>query len=132
MRRTLTVSQKKIVAAEQAWQCLHCHSLLPASFEVDHVNPLWNGGTDERSNLVALCGTCHTEKTYRENSDRVLNRRRAGVLAKTPAPQHAPLQAPRKTSPYFDSSTEKGHAVSLPDALAQQLSALGLKRSNRG
>lgn len=50
--------------------------MLPASFEVDHIQPLWNGGTDDPANLVALCGNCHRDKTYKENSDRVIARRR--------------------------------------------------------
>ena len=31
--------------------------------EVDHIHPLRDGGTHERSNLQSLCGRCHRRKT---------------------------------------------------------------------
>lgn len=76
IKRTLTTAQKKICAASQKWVCGHCEIVLPASFEVDHIRPIWNGGTDDPANLVALCGSCHKEKTYKENSERTLAKRR--------------------------------------------------------
>ena len=43
-----------------------CKCLLPASFEIDHIRPLHWGGVNARTNLQALCGTCHNEKTFKE------------------------------------------------------------------
>ena len=37
-----------------------------AAAEVDHIVPLHKGGTDERSNLQALCPDCHEAKTRAE------------------------------------------------------------------
>jgi len=37
------------------------HDTLAA--EVDHVQPVWEGGTDADRNLQALCKKCHTAKT---------------------------------------------------------------------
>jgi 5-methylcytosine-specific restriction enzyme A len=34
--------------------------------EVDHVTPKADGGTDDPSNLVAICTTCHMAKTQAE------------------------------------------------------------------
>jgi 5-methylcytosine-specific restriction protein A len=34
--------------------------------EVDHIVPLFEGGTDEESNLQALCGRHHDNKTAKE------------------------------------------------------------------
>lgn len=53
-KRTLTASQKKLCAASQAWKCKHCNCILPASFEIDHVLALIDGGTDDPANLVAV------------------------------------------------------------------------------
>ena len=33
---------------------------------VDHIRPLWDGGTNERENLQALCTSCHTKKSRDE------------------------------------------------------------------
>lgn len=37
--------------------------MVTPALEVDHINPLHNGGTDARSNLQALCRDCHADKT---------------------------------------------------------------------
>ena len=35
--------------------------------DVDHITPLRNGGTHDVRNLQALCHSCHSRKTAREN-----------------------------------------------------------------
>jgi len=57
---------KKKVAANQAWKCGHCQSILDASFEVDHIVALFRGGSNAESNLIALCRNCHGKKTVEE------------------------------------------------------------------
>jgi len=64
--RQVTQLLKKKVAANQAWKCGHCHSILDASFEVDHIVALFNGGSNTESNLIALCRNCHGKKTVEE------------------------------------------------------------------
>ena len=64
--RKVSAATKKIVAAEQKWTCGHCQQLLNASYEIDHIKPLFKGGTNERHNLMALCRNCHGEKSLRE------------------------------------------------------------------
>jgi len=57
---------KKKVAANQAWKCGHCQSILDASYEVDHIIALFRGGSNTEDNLVALCRNCHGKKTVEE------------------------------------------------------------------
>ncbi|MBW9332464.1 HNH endonuclease [Herbaspirillum sp. RU 5E] len=38
--------------------------------EVDHRDPLWRGGSNERSNLQGLCKAHHDEKSKREAGER--------------------------------------------------------------
>lgn len=52
-----------------------CGELLPASFEVDHKVRFTDGGGDDRSNLHALCRTCHGSKTLAENHVATIARR---------------------------------------------------------
>lgn len=64
--RGVTPKVKKIVASAQQWKCAHCHNLLDATYEVDHMQPLCKGGNNDRSNLQALCRNCHGKKTLND------------------------------------------------------------------
>lgn len=48
---------------------------------VDHIVPVFRGGTDDLANLRAACDNCHREKTGRE----LASRRRT---SKRPTEQH--------------------------------------------
>ena len=63
VKRSVSESRKKYVASQQNWRCKHCQNQLDATFEVDHVIELQDGGNNEVSNLVALCRNCHGKKT---------------------------------------------------------------------
>lgn len=67
-KRHVTNAMKKKVAAEQRWQCNLCDVLLNETYEVDHKIPLWKNGTNDRWNLQALCVSCHSKKTFLENT----------------------------------------------------------------
>ena len=66
-KRVVSETKKKYVAANQDWMCKKCNNKLPACFEVDHIQRLDQGGSNNVTNLVALCRTCHGEKTMMEN-----------------------------------------------------------------
>ena len=46
-------------------ECLRQGRITPAT-DVDHIVPLAAGGTNDRSNLQALCHSCHSKKTFRD------------------------------------------------------------------
>jgi 5-methylcytosine-specific restriction protein A len=52
-------SKKKFVASQQDWCCHNCKEKLKATFEVDHIIPLFKGGNNHIDNLRALCLECH-------------------------------------------------------------------------
>ena len=62
--------QRNCIAASQQWKCNDCQKYLPPSFQIDHIVPLHQKGGNEVTNLQALCGTCHNQKTAREQSYR--------------------------------------------------------------
>lgn len=66
-KRSVSETKKKYVASQQNWKCGNCKEQLSAWFEVDHKVRLERGGSNEVSNLVALCRECHGEKTAMEN-----------------------------------------------------------------
>jgi hypothetical protein len=67
IKRSVSETKKKYVAAQQGWHCGGCKRQLPAWFEVDHKIRLDNGGSNSVDNLVALCRDCHGKKTAFEN-----------------------------------------------------------------
>ena len=48
--------------------CVSCEAKgkTTAATEVDHIQPLHKGGTDEPDNLQGLCRDCHADKTRRD------------------------------------------------------------------
>ena len=63
VKRSVSETKKKYIAAQQNWRCGKCNCQLPAWFEVDHKISLEHGGDNHISNLEALCRNCHGEKT---------------------------------------------------------------------
>ena len=66
-KRSVSETKKKYVASQQNWSCNKCKQKLNHTFEVDHKVRLEYGGTNEVSNLEALCRECHGQKTSFEN-----------------------------------------------------------------
>jgi hypothetical protein len=65
-KRNVSGLLKKKIAAGQQWKCGACTALLDETYEVDHKLALFQGGTNEPENLVALCPNCHRHKTVEE------------------------------------------------------------------
>jgi 5-methylcytosine-specific restriction endonuclease McrA len=66
-KRSVSETKKKYVASNQNWKCGSCAKQLNAWFEVDHRIRLDQGGSNDVTNLVALCRECHGGKTAMEN-----------------------------------------------------------------
>ena len=65
-KRNVSALLKKKVAASQEWKCGSCSNTLDETYEVDHKLALFQGGSNEVSNLIALCPHCHRKKTVEE------------------------------------------------------------------
>lgn len=50
-------------------QCLR-NGIGRTGWPVDHIVPLWKGGSDEDDNKELLCDDCHDAKTAREAAER--------------------------------------------------------------
>ena len=66
IKRNVSESKKKYIASNQKWRCTHCNNLLDNTYEVDHIIALYRGGTNDLTNLEALCRNCHGVKTFKE------------------------------------------------------------------
>jgi hypothetical protein len=72
-RKSRSQIQRMQLASKQRWRCASCSRLLSWSFEVDHIVALCNGGSDTIQNLQVLCCTCHSEKTYSDLFENILD-----------------------------------------------------------
>lgn len=52
--------------------CVMCESQgrVTAATQLDHVVPLWEGGSDDDTNFQSLCADCHKAKTAEEATRR--------------------------------------------------------------
>jgi hypothetical protein len=66
-KRSVSEGKKKFIAAQQDWKCFACKKQLTATFQVDHTVRLEHGGSNDVTNLTAMCVNCHSEKTLQEN-----------------------------------------------------------------
>jgi 5-methylcytosine-specific restriction endonuclease McrA len=66
IRSKLNETKKKVVASSQQWTCSTCKQILDASYEIDHIIPLYKGGNNDLNNLQALCRNCHGQKTIND------------------------------------------------------------------
>ena len=70
MKRSVSESKKRIVAASYNWKCAACEETLESTFHVDHIVALHNGGTNDLENLQPLCVKDHAIKTQQEAIER--------------------------------------------------------------
>jgi Zn finger protein HypA/HybF involved in hydrogenase expression len=66
-KRSVSETKKKFIASQQNWKCNNCGNQLNHTFQIDHKIDLQYGGTNEVSNLAALCNNCHAIKTSSNN-----------------------------------------------------------------
>jgi 5-methylcytosine-specific restriction protein A len=69
-KRSVSESVKRQVAANWGWKCAECKEMLESTYQIDHILPLWEGGSNEMSNLQALCAGDHARKTQLEANRR--------------------------------------------------------------
>lgn len=77
-KRNVTAGTKKLVAGKQRYTCkanvsgyacpLKGAPFDEAGYEVDHIVPLSEGGSNDVSNLQALCLMCHRVKSNRASA----------------------------------------------------------------
>lgn len=66
-RGSAGVKDRDSIKRRDCGMCRHCGRL---GRVVDHIVPLWAGGSDDESNKQLLCDACHNSKTKREAAQR--------------------------------------------------------------
>ena len=69
-RKKINKDVRLQVVNKQENACGMCNLVLTPYFEIDHIIGLQFGGTDDESNLMALCRECHAKKSIKENQCR--------------------------------------------------------------
>ena len=71
-RGTTGINDRNRIKERDGWLCQECkrNGRVSIGHEVDHIVPLWNGGTDYESNKELLCRDCHRAKSAREAKQR--------------------------------------------------------------
>lgn len=62
-RESIPEKTKFEIIREQDIKCNLCLTIMGGTYEIDHIIPLEQGGTNNKSNLQALCTQCHIFKT---------------------------------------------------------------------
>lgn len=68
------MSLRRSVATDQGLMCFYCGRSLAARYYLVHLLPPLKGGTHDRSNRVAACGTCAKENGCRRPTAEELSR----------------------------------------------------------
>jgi 5-methylcytosine-specific restriction protein A len=66
------VQDRQRIRARDNGLCQQClrDGRVTIGYPVDHIIPLWKGGSDADSNKETLCTTCHDAKSAREAAER--------------------------------------------------------------
>ena len=75
-RKRFSATSRFRILHEQDFVCAICTNKIPVEYHIDHIVPLWSGGTNDRSNLQGVCVTCHGAKTGAEARARTEHKQR--------------------------------------------------------
>jgi hypothetical protein len=70
IRMQFSKTQRERIWTRQGKTCACCGVKLGSSFDIDHIVPLSRQGSNEESNLQALCSKCHQTKSNKEAAER--------------------------------------------------------------
>lgn len=63
-RRALKKGEREMIFMSQKGRCNMCRKYLHENvYDIDHIHPLWDGGSNEFNNLQAICLQCHGIKS---------------------------------------------------------------------
>ena len=69
-RKWMAIRERVLRLTPHCVECYKSGKVNPAS-EIDHILPLFKGGTDDLDNLQALCDDCHNTKTASDMGHRI-------------------------------------------------------------
>lgn len=76
-RRKASIRELRLLNEPLCRSCLSRNRIVPAT-EVDHIQPLEDGGLDVYENTQSLCSRCHGKKSLRERGWRYVPKPKGG------------------------------------------------------
>jgi 5-methylcytosine-specific restriction endonuclease McrA len=85
-RRTFNDRERAQFLALKGGRCAHCRNKIKSGWEweIDHIIPIADGGTDDDENLQVLCFMCHSLKT-KDDVAEIAKGKRTYVKAHVPS-----------------------------------------------
>ena len=118
-KRKVSAAVKKQVAGTQRFTCasnvegyscpLNGNPFDEAGFEIDHIKPLSEGGSNEPSNLQALCLMCHRVKSNRASTGKEKPKKEKKVKEDVKPKEEEPI--------YWDPNMFVGGLITYPKKL---------------
>lgn len=65
-RRNVSAAKRQMVLARAGGKCECCNTVVRHNCEIDHIVPLWAGGTNDLANLQCMCAAQHANKSADE------------------------------------------------------------------
>lgn len=120
-KRNVSKARREKIIAAQGGVCkrANCEGEAVA---VDHIIPLWAGGSNRDENLEGLCQPCHDRKTKAEASARAKVKRIETRLNGT--------RKPRKAIPQRKNAWPKGRKLPTKKALKSGTGSVGMSEAN--
>lgn len=61
-----TAQDVEVLLVLQRWRCVDCGASLRGGYQIDHIEPLARGGSNEKTNVQLLCRPCNQRKSSKD------------------------------------------------------------------
>lgn len=100
MRKRRTAEHREAICVAREWLCHICGFPVDPvrdRYELDHIIPLANGGTDDDDNLCPAHSKCHLAKTAKDVEKIAKAKRQRAQHLKTKVPTRNPLPGSKRS-----------------------------------
>ena len=66
---SFTLADVDFLIRSQKYKCVYCEKSVKKTFHIDHIMPLFLGGSNDKKNLQILCPTCNLKKNKKHPID---------------------------------------------------------------
>ena len=67
-RKRFSENERSFIVKRAQAYCEYCKTFVPDTFEIEHIIPVIQGGTNDLDNLALSCGGCNSRKSSKTNA----------------------------------------------------------------
>lgn len=67
-RKRFSETERSFIVRRAQAYCEYCKTFVPDTFEIEHIIPLIQNGTDDLDNLALSCGGCNSRKSSKTSA----------------------------------------------------------------